>query len=116
MNLVFQQSAAIAAAATALPLAGDPAERPPFDAFVIAGLNGSAAGLVASMWIGGRAEVDNLQVNALNRFVVTPDDLFIRNSLCPAMALNRIRITNPTAGPLTHFTFLACSAFPYGGR
>lgn len=116
MNLIFQGSAAIAAAATALPLAGDPAERPPFDAFCRFGCNGSAAGLRVSLWVGGRAEVDDYQINALNRFVVHPDDVFVRDSMCPAMALNRIAVRNPTAGALTHFTFFGATALPFFGR
>jgi hypothetical protein len=110
---VHQSSAAIAAAGSARPLSGDPIERLSFDGYVVVGINGSAAGLVAAITIGGVTEVDSMQVNALNRFPVLPDDLIVVNSLAPAGQLNRVFISNPTAGALTHFTFARASVFPY---
>lgn len=111
-NLIYQDTAAIAAGATVSILAGEPVERPPFDAFVNIAINGSAAGLRSGVYVGGVAEFDDLAINALNRFPVLPDDIFVVNGACPAGQLNRIRITNPTAGALTHFTYAAATIQP----
>jgi hypothetical protein len=108
-NLVFQDTLSIAAAGSAKPLAGEPLERPPFDAFVHCAINGSAAGLRASVTIGGVNNFDDLAVNALNRFPIMPDDLIVTNGLCPAGALNRIVLRNPTAGALIHFTYASAT-------
>jgi hypothetical protein len=116
MNLVVQTSAAIAGGASATPFQNNPIERPDFNAYVSVGVNGSAAGLTCALWIGGRAEFDTYQVNALNRFPLIPDDIFVRDSMCPALRLNRLLITNPTAGALTHFTFARAGVVPYGLR
>ncbi len=115
-TLIHQTTASILAAGQRTPLAGDPVERPGFDAYCLAGVNGSAAGIVAVIMVGGVVEADNLQVNALNRFPVLPDDLILVNSLCPMGALNRVLLRNPTIGTLTDFTFFRAQIERFGSR
>lgn len=110
-QLVTQVSAQIAAGDNALPLANEPIERPPFDAYVNVAINGSAAGLRAGVNIGGVNVFDDFQINAVNRFALVPDDLIVVNGLCPTGMQNRVRISNPTAGALTHFTYVQGGVF-----
>lgn len=112
MQYLFQDTAALAAAGNIQPLTGDPVSQPPFNAFVQMGINGSAAGLRAGVYVGGLSAFDNLAVNALNRFPVVPDDLIVTNGVCPRGAFNRVRITNPTAGALTWFLYVKAGLAP----
>lgn len=63
-------------------------------------VSGSAAGLNATLVIGGRVVVNDQPINSANRWPILPDDLLTEHG---ALAGSRLILTfrNTTGGPLT---------------
>jgi hypothetical protein len=66
---------------------------------------GSAVGLNVSMLIGGRAVVDDQEVNAQNRMPILPDDFVSEGGARPGERLV-VRYRNTTAAAITAFSRL----------
>lgn len=98
----MQGSNSIAANTTnANVLTGQKYERPPGDALGSLYITGSAAGLEASLNVGGQAVTDTITVNTQNRLPVVPDDLMIDDWEAGEGSLIQLSVTNTTGGALT---------------
>lgn len=64
-------------------------------------INGSAAGLRVSMIVGNDEVVTDSAVNGFNRQIETDKDFIIRGVPCRAGERVTLKISNPTAAPLT---------------
>lgn len=104
MILTMQSSTAIAAGqSVGTALNGQLYERPPFDAFGTLYVNGSAAGVFATLNVDGTAVSDEVQCNIQNRIPVVPDDLLLAGWEAPQGGLIQLKLRNNTVGALTAF-------------
>lgn len=98
---VISSSISVAAnSVSANVLAGELYEFLPFAAIVSLYVTGSAAGLRASLSIGGAQVLEEAEVNSQNRTPIVPDDLLTQEGGRPGERLF-LRFRNTTAGALT---------------
>ena len=102
----------IAAGAESFPLANRQIEIPPFSGYLEVAVEGSAAGLVFDLIIGGQQTVLGTGAGARNALPIAPDDLSVINAEVMAGARITLRISNPTAGALNAFIWVRLSSTP----
>lgn len=104
MKVLMQGSVSIAANSTNNNiLQGQRYERSPFPAVGTLYVNGSAAGLVGELNVGGASVSGPVTCNASNRVPVIPDDLLVTDWEAVPNALIQVSITNTTGGALTAY-------------
>ena len=100
---IIQKTAALAANTTVSALAGEQFEfisgRP---AIIEFGINGSATGLTASLFIGAETLAEGINVNIQNRFCIFPDDIICKDVANVGDKLT-VKINNTTGGALNWF-------------
>jgi len=100
---LIQSSATLAAGAVVDNLlSGSQFEFLPYDASLSFAINGSANGLLSDVYSGQDVLAENFSVNSANRVPINPDD-FLLHDVAAAGERIKVRVRNPTAGPLTVF-------------
>ena len=100
MNII--DTASLAAGASINVLQGKQYEFLPFDSQTAIALNGSAAGLVVTVYAGSDLVQQEGPALPLNRFAVWPDDFMINVPIAQGTRLS-VTVRNTTAGALTWF-------------
>lgn len=104
MKVLMQGSTSIAANSTnSNVVQGRRYERSPFPAIGTLYINGSAAGLVGELNVGGVSVSGPLTCNVQNRVPVVPDDLLVTDWEALPNSLIQVSITNTTGGALTAY-------------
>lgn len=113
MQLIERRAlGAIAAAGEAFPLANRQIEIPPASGYLEVAVEGSAAGLVYDLIVGGQQVALAVGAGARNALPVVPDDLSTVNAEVIAGQRITLRISNPTAGALNGFVHVRLSSTP----
>jgi hypothetical protein len=100
---VIQNSTSVAAnSVNDNVLAGSQFEYLPYNARLMFGINGSAAGLLADVYSGQDIVAESMAVNSQNRFPINPDD-FVLTDVGAAGDRLKLRLRNTTGGALTGF-------------
>lgn len=98
---IMTDSQSVAANATvANVLAGKPFEFVGRPSIVRVYCTSSAAGINATLLVGGVTAVNDQQISAANRFPIRPDDMFV-DAAAPAGSRLVLSFRNTTAGALT---------------
>lgn len=103
---IIQDSISIAANATNNDvLSGKRAKILPLNAAGVCKLfqTGSATGLYAELFVGGRNPMESGLVNANNRIPLDPDDMSLQNEVALPGDQLYLPVRNTTAGALTYF-------------
>lgn len=91
----------VAANATSVNVyAGKQLEFPPRPSLVRIRVSGSAAGLNATLLVGGLTKIDDQPISNSNRWPILPDDLLTQENVPPGVRLI-LRFRNTTGGALT---------------
>lgn len=100
---LVQNTASIAAGATLENVMdGSQFEFLPWNALLEFGLQASAAGLVCDVYSGQDVLAENMALPLQNRYPIYPDD-FTLNDVAAGGERVKVRVRNPTAGPLVVF-------------
>lgn len=113
MQLIERRSiGSIAAAGESFPLANRQIEIPPASGYLEVGVEGSAAGLLFDLIVGGQQVALAVAAGAGGALPVLPDGLSVVNTEVIAGQRITLRVYNPTAGALTGYVHVRLSSTP----